>query len=135
MCFFFSIISHINSWTPVFHHFIAFNYSEEYFLYSSESQKRSFILGSIYCDGFDKSYTHSVTNIINLINSISDQNSDFYYFCLGLLSHITCDYFAHSGSSLSFITNEKYKHHFSELSICSYVNHLKFIPYISINEE
>jgi len=116
-------------WTPIFHQYFAEEVIKKHFDNISDTFKESFVLGSIYADGFDKSITHFSNRTIKLINKFSDQKNEEYYFFLGILSHIASDVFAHSGKTKSFIIGKGFKHYLSEIAICSlFLYKFKVIP-------
>jgi len=121
-----------SSWTPVLHQHIAKSFLYEYYDYIPEELKYSFICGSIYADGFNKSITHSTKSVLDILYSINCTDSEEFWFFLGIFSHIVCDCFAHSGSKTSFITNIGTMHHISELVVCSYIFTRGNIEYILI---
>ena len=108
------------SWTPAFHQGFALKYAEIYYPNITNNQLNSFLLGSIYADGIDKSISHYVRPVIRELNSITNRNSNLYWFFLGVMNHISIDTFAHSGKEKSFITDAGLWHHISELTICAW---------------
>ena len=72
----------------------------------------------MYADGVDKSLTHSIPRIRQMLNTI-DPESELYWFFMGNIAHIGPDYFAHAGRARSFIVSHGLKHHLSEVIVDS----------------
>lgn len=108
------------SWTPVFHQGFAKLYLDHAYPNITSSQKDSFLLGSMYADGVEKTVTHFVRPVIRELNSITNRNSNLYWFFLGVMNHISIDTFAHAGKDKSFIVASGWRHHLSELTICAW---------------
>jgi hypothetical protein len=117
------------SWGPIFHEVIATRYADTYLFQLNFQQKNSFILGSIFADGINKTFSHQINEIIREIHLIQDRETNFYWFLMGLICHVTADIFAHCGELHSFIVPVGYFHYFSEFVICSFsrnIEHPKF---------
>jgi hypothetical protein len=120
---------HVVSWGPICHAVLADEFAQECFPSLSASQHTAFLCGAIYADGFDKSVTHYTSSIIEHLRQIPDEQSDLYWFFMGLLAHIPPDTFAHAGKSRSFIVSAGTRHHFSELVIDSVMMKRHPIPF------
>lgn len=108
------------SWFPSFHQVISTQFSYEFFPYITEVQRNAFILGAIYCDGYDKSRTHDLAWLKPELNKI-DHDSELYWFFMGNVAHISADVFAHNANPKAFIVPSGFKHHLSEAIIDSYI--------------
>ena len=109
-------------WTPAFHQGFAMKYAEVHYPNISSDQRNSFLLGSMYADGIDKSISHFVRPIIRELNSITNRQSNLYWFFLGVLNHIAIDTFAHAGKEKSFLLPSGKWHHLGELTICAWAH-------------
>jgi hypothetical protein len=120
------------SWGPIFHAVIADEFARESFPFLTDSQHSSFIRGSIYADDFDKSLTHNTAEIINHFQHIPNDQSDLYWFFMGLFAHVPPDTFAHAGKSRSFIVPAGIRHYASELVVDSLMMHRRPLPYFRL---
>lgn len=89
----------------------------------------------MYADGVDKSISHFVRPIVRELNSITNRQSNLYWFLLGIFTHISIDTFAHSGLENSFIVPRGLKHHLSELVVCSWAHRNLNTQYITLSQE
>ncbi|OHS93456.1 hypothetical protein TRFO_40278 [Tritrichomonas foetus] len=141
MLLFFFLTFNSFSWCPFLHQVIAQQFLERHLTNISESEKDSFLLGSVWADGLDKSITHKIQRLFDKMwrvkfiknNKIIDlnnndiklqndkENNDFYYFLLGIFSHIPPDTFAHAGKGESFIIEKGILHYFSEVVVDSVI--------------
>ena len=119
-------------WCPFLHQAISRQFSYENFPYITIPQRQAFITGSIYADGVDKSITHNVQRIREILNNL-DPESEIYWFFVGNYAHIASDVFAHAGRSRSFIVSHGIKHHISEVIVDSLIVKKYNPPYITIS--
>jgi hypothetical protein len=131
----FLLIAAGRAWGPILHQVIAQQFSLAYFPYITDHQRRSYVLGSIYADGLDKSITHCTSCIVEKLREAGDPDSNIYWFLLGTFSHIPPDTFAHAGKPPSFITPFGLVHHFSELVVDSLMAHLHSTSFLRISAE
>lgn len=132
---FFSLFCLSFSWTPVFHQAFAAIYADKYYPNITSQQRKSFLIGSIYADGINKSISHFVRPIIRELNSIANRKGNLYWFFLGVLNHISIDTFAHSGVKNSLIQPYGMWHHAAELSVCSWAQRHLNASFLVISKE
>ena len=132
---FFILVSLSCSLFPAFHHTFAKYYLESKSLNITENQFESFLLGSIYADGIDKSVSHFIKPVINEMNFAKNKDSDLYWFFAGVLNHISIDTYAHFGSEKSYIVPAGLLHYISELTISSWAQWNFKLKYLRISEQ
>lgn len=128
----FSLFSLSSCWCPFLHQTISRQFSLLQYPYITIPQRQAFLLGSIYADGYDKSITHNVKRLREILNQL-DPESEIYWFFMGNFAHIAPDMFAHAGRSRSFIVSHGLKHHISEVIIDSLIVYKYNPPYLTIS--
>lgn len=124
-----------NCWGSIFHQVISSDFSYEYFPNITDEQRNSLILGSIFADGTDKKITHFIPHIQEKLNMIRDNESNIYWFFIGIYMHIAPDTFAHAGKANSFIVKRGLKHHLSEFIIDSLYMNIQSPSFIEMNDK
>lgn len=122
-------------WGSIFHQVISSNFSYEYFPNITDEQRNSLVLGSIFADGTDKKVTHFIPRIQEKLRMIQDNESNLYWFFIGIYTHIAPDTFAHAGKAKSFIVKRGSKHHLSEFIIDSLYRNMESPSFIEMNDK
>lgn len=119
MVYFFYLIIFINCWGPILHYVVSRDFIKEFFYNRlTKDQEDNFLLGSMYIDGLPKDPFHNIKFLNEMLINSTDQGD--YWFKLGMLLHISCDFHAHQGNDISFIPLGSW-HHFSEMIIDLYL--------------
>ena len=121
------------SWGPIFHQVIAQEFATEYLPHLTESQKDSLVLGCVYMDGLPKQESHQIEWVLNILRTYENDTED-WWFVMGLALHLAVDVSGHMGNPLSFLPGGRIYHHLSELSVCSSILRYKNPPQIYRNE-
>ena len=121
-------------WGPLFHQSIARQFSYEQFPDLTEQQRNAFVLGSMYADGVDKRFSHTIPNVMERLSQVRDRDSEIYWFLLGIVAHLAPDTFAHAGKSRSFIVARGYRHYFSEAVVDSLARHIHNPAFIRLTD-
>lgn len=125
----------VRCWGPCFHRKVAADFIDTVRRNLSYSDRDAFLMGAIYADGINKSFSHHIDEVAPLLANEDALQPGFRWFLWGLIAHIITDTFAHAGQPESFIVGSGARHHASEFIVDSVSQRMESTLFVSLRQD